>query len=75
MKSAPLRKNNDAQRVLIHQVLTSGRECSCNWLVVIEMRKKDKLILCIPGMIGAVAEGPFAIFGLLVLIALLVNNL
>jgi hypothetical protein len=46
-----------------------------NWPVVIEMRKKDKLILCIPGMIGAVAEGPLAIFGLLVLIALLVNNL
>jgi hypothetical protein len=29
--------------------------------VVIEMRKKDKLILYIQGLIGAVAEGPLAI--------------
>jgi hypothetical protein len=55
--------------------MVSGRDRPCNWPVVIEMRKKDKLILCIPGMIGAVAEGPLAIFGLLVLIALLVSNL
>lgn len=61
--------------LLIDQVLASGRERPCNWPVVIEMRKKDKLILCIPGMIGAVAEGPLAIFGLLVLIVLLVNYL